>query len=427
MTSWSSGDFLNVNLRASVLIRRLSAVFLAALIVAGAAGTADAKHRVVKTPVNVQFLGWASGNAQVSAFTKVLDNFQKAYPYIKVDFTPITPGDYSATANALLLQTSAPDVFEVDAGWMSDFASTKHLQREDTYAKADKSFKRLTFVSSVKAAFRYKGAQYAYPTGYTTLGLIFDRTMLTAAGYKSAPRTWKSLPTVACKLTNSTNGVYGAVLSPDAFHWFGFLGGFGGQVLNNAGTAAVINSKQNIAALGWYSGMFGQDCAEAPPSGSSDVQEFGSGHAAMTIEPSTIVPALTSKYPHLKWGVVPLPKGPQGQSDIVDAVGFAMNANSQVKTADWKLIRFLNGAKSMETLDRPSGYIPGRSTVRPAKLLRAFAKADNHADNWAWPPGLEINAFPHVDTDIQSATSGAMTPTDAANDMENWLKQYLPA
>jgi len=81
----------------------------------------------------------------------------------------------------------------------------------------------------------------------------------------------------------------------------------------------------------------------------------------------------------------------------------------------------------METLDRQSGYIPGRSTVRPAKLLRAFAKADNHADNWAWPPGLEINAFPHVDTDIQSATSGAMTPTDAANDMENWLKQYLPA
>lgn len=409
--------------------RRLAAVIVALGMVAGVTPTAQAKHRIIKSPVIVQFDAWATPKSpQAAAINIVISKFEKDYKYIKVVFTPLSGNVEQELEQAIISGNTVtpPDVFEVDAGWMSDFASPGYLQREDVYAKTQKSFDPADFYESLRGAFRYKGVQYVYPTGFTTLGLYYNKPLLGAAGYKSAPRSAKAFAAAACKLTNDTTHVYGASLSPDAYHWFPFVPGFGGRVLNKSQTAAAIESKHTVNALQWYAGLIARSCAEVPPAGSSDIEEFAGSHAAMTIEPSTSVPELKQLAPHLSWGVVPLPKGPKGESDITDAVGFAMNAASPVKTASWKLIHFLDGAHSMATIDSATGYLPARASVKPSKAVSAFVRADSNAFTWAWPPGLVVNAFPHIDNDIQSASAGQMTYSNAVIDMQSWLKAYLP-
>lgn len=359
--------------------------------------------------------------AQTAALNRVVSRFEKKNKRIRVTFSPNAGESQLETE---FLNKQAPDVFEVDMGWSSDFAKVGVLQREDTYAGHDRSFVAGDFSRALVRGFSYRRRDYVYPLGYTTLGLWYNRPLLKSAHLKP-PGDWKSFVRDACTLTNRTTKVLGASLSPDAYHWFAFLGGFGARVLNAKSTTPAIVSKQSVQALTWYTGMVKRGCAQTPASDSSNVEAFASGQAAMTVEPSTLIPELRSMGPRLSWGVTQLPAGPKGASNIADAVGFALNARSAHKNAAWSLIRFLDSQATMKALDAAANYLPARNSLKPPKGMSPFAKGNSYARQWTWPPGLVVNAFPHISDDIKSAGNGGMSPQAAVADMGSWLQQYL--
>ena len=137
------------------------------------------------------------------------------------------------------------------------------MQREDSFAEKDKDFGVSSFSRLLVSDFTSDSETYAYPTGYTTLGLWYNKSILKAAKIKSVPSGTAAVSKLACKLTNDTTHVYGMSLSPDAYHFFAFLPAFGASVLNGKG-APAINSKQTTSALAWYAGMVKSGCAETP-------------------------------------------------------------------------------------------------------------------------------------------------------------------
>lgn len=388
------------------------------------AGSFTPIHATSSATVTIRLEGWMLTKTDPDTVNALILQFEKQYKHIKVDYTPVADA-FESHLEAEFLSAKAPDVFEVDMGWARDFIQAGVLQRLNVYAGRDKSYHPSNFIPGSITGFSRRGAVYAYPFGFSTLGLWYDKKLFKAAGLKFAPRDWNSFSRIACELTNKKKHVYGAVLSPNADPWFAFLKSFGGRVLNSKASEPRINSKQSATALAWYAGLVKKGCAEQPPSGSSDEQELATGHATMAFLPSSAGPYLRQTVPKLDWGVTPLPTGPKGNSNLAFVSGYAMNAHSKQKEADWKLISFLTSSSAIQATDSKLGYLPARRSVKPPKSLAPFTKGAAYATPWAWPAGLVVNAFPQIALDISQAMTGTQSYQAAVTDMAVWLKRYL--
>ena len=410
----------------SIGVTRRAAVALGLVLLAsgpcvrGAAANTRAASQV--TTLRVE--GWVVSKADQGELDSLLTQFQKKYKHIKVAYTPVQ-GDFESQLETQFLAHTAPDVFEIDTGWARDFIQAGAVARLDRYAYRDKAFHAGDFTFKLVNGFSSRGKVYAYPFGYATLGLWYDRKRFKSLHIKHAPTDWRSFSRIACDLTNKKKHVFGAVLSPDPSTWFAFLKAFGARVLNSKGNGPAIESKESVNALQWYAGLVRKGCAEEPPAGSSDVQEFGAGHAAMMFEASDVGTILKAGYPHLDWRTSPLPTGPKGNANLAFVGGYAVNARTRQKAAAWKLISFLTGKTAMKALDTQAGFLPARGSVHAPASLRAFIRGAGYASPWAWPAGLVVNAFPKIAVDVDKAATGQQSYQSAVADMAVWLKRYL--
>jgi multiple sugar transport system substrate-binding protein len=403
-----------------LVVSILAVVLSTALLLPSAAAH---QKRGARTII-VHFESWVLSKSDQSQLTSLLTQFQKSHRHIRVVFTPLS-GNVESQLEAQFLSHSAPDVFELDMGWARDFIQAGVIQRLDRLAYRDRTFHAGDFNFRLLGGLSARGKIYAYPVGYSTLGLWYDRSRFKTLHIKHPPTDWKSFGRVACALTDKKKHLFGAVLSPDAAHWFAFLRTFGGRVLNGKATTAQIDSKQSIQALQWYAGLIRKGCAEAPPAGSSDASELGTGHAAMTFEPSDVAGALKAAFPKLSPGTAPLPTGPKGNANLAFVEGYAMNAQTKQRAGAWKLISFLTGRAAMKSTDLEAGYLPARTGLRPARSLGAFARGATYATPWAWPAGLVVNAFPPIGGDIAKAAAGQQSYKASVADMAVWLRRYL--
>src|SRR5215218_2856786 len=88
------------------------ALAIAALGLGAAAGTAAAPH-VKQLSGTVSLSGWQTGPVEDNLLREVLKSFEKKYPQVKVDYTPLG-GDYDATMLAKFAARQPPDVFYVN-------------------------------------------------------------------------------------------------------------------------------------------------------------------------------------------------------------------------------------------------------------------------------------------------------------------------
>lgn len=406
-------------MRAAIITWVLTGLWILGLM---APVTAQAKPS--QPSVTLKMEGWVVSKAQLTDMNALLSQFEKSHRRIRVAFTPIE-GDFESILESQFVGHNAPDVIEVDAGWVRDFIQAHALQRLDTYAYGDRTYQPNDFHYQVVGSLSRSGRVYAYPFAYSTMGLWYNRALFKQHRIKHPPTDWQSFARVACQLTNKKKHIFGAVLSTNPNHWFPFLKSFGGHVLNEKGTAPAINSKRTVAAVKWYAGMLRKGCATVPTSGSSDIDEFGAGHAAMMFELSDVGKILHTSYHHLTWGTAHLPSGPKGASDIDYVNGLGMNVRSKQKADAWKLISFLTNKSSLQTFDTEAGYLPPRRSLSAGKNLGVFARGAVNASPWVWPPGLVANAFPEIDNDLSRVAAHKMSYAAAVSDMATWLKRYL--
>lgn len=402
--------------------------WLMAAVVMSLAPSTNALHkapsRAAGPVITLRLEAPAATKDEAGALDGLVTQFERANKEIKVNYIPAT-GDFETHLKVEFLTGNSPDVFALDMGWARDFIGVGALQPLNGYVARDKHFHPADFNSSLVRGFSHKVKVYAYPDYYSTLSLWYDRGMFTAKHLKHPPTDWKSFTRVACELTDAKQHIYGAALSPDAQHWFAFLKAFGGRVLNSTGSDVAINSRRSVEALNWYAGLIRRGCAEEPPSGSSDDQEFGQRHAAMTFATTSMAGYLKTNDPKLPRATAPLPTGPKGNGNIAFASGYAMSSHSKHKAAAWKLLRFLASKAAITSWIAQTGYLPGRRSVKTPRAMQSFIRGAAYSTPWAWPASLADNAFPEVGADIVKAASGRLTDKAAVADMGVWLKRYL--
>ena len=221
------------------------------------------------------------------------------------------------------------DVFYLAPEQLAGYASNGSLLAygEDLKNKSD-------FYDNLLQTFTYDGKLYAAPKDVSTLQLVINTDMWSAAGLTDAdyPTTWDELATVAKKLTSGDH--VGLAFNGEYARIGVFLKQAGGGLVSDDGTKAIANDDKSVAGL--------QEVKDLLDTGTvkyaSDLgtgwggEAFGSKKAAMTIEGNWITGGLSKDYPDVKYKVVPLPEGPAGKGTMHFTNGWGIAADSMPAT-----------------------------------------------------------------------------------------------
>ncbi len=261
------------------------------------------------------------------------------------------------------------DVFYVDIFWADSIMKTgKLLALDDNMKKTNTN--KSDFVPSLLNAFSYNGKVYGIPKDFNTLGLVYNKDLFKAANVKEPTNdwTWDDLKTAAKALTKGD--VVGLSLPADAARFMPFLWAAGGDLAN-------INSDKGQAATDFYTGFEAKDSVSKLPSelGMGWAGEaFEKGKAAMVFEGGWLPADLNNNFKTVNYGVVQLPKGSAGKSNLIFTVSYSISAKTKNPDAAWALTNYLTG-KDNQSKTLKAGFALPTRTALASEITNANSKA----------------------------------------------------
>ncbi|MFT8705392.1 MAG: ABC transporter substrate-binding protein [Bifidobacterium sp.] len=253
---------------------------------------------------------------------------------------------------------SPADVFYLAPDQLAGYASSGSL-----LAYGDQISNRDDYYPSLLQSLTYKGKLYAIPKDVSTLQLVINTDMWSAAGLTASdyPKTWAQLENVAKKLTTSSH--VGLSFSPQYARVGTFMAQAGGGLVNAKGTKATANSEQSLKGLTEVKKLI----ASGSTAFSSDLgtgwggEAFGTGKAAMTIEGNWILGSLAADYPSVKYKVIALPSGPAGKGTMQFTNGWGIAEDSPDQKGAVSLVKYLTSESVIMEFAKAFGIMPGNS------------------------------------------------------------------
>ncbi|MGV8965188.1 MAG: sugar ABC transporter substrate-binding protein [Cellulomonas sp.] len=216
------------------------------------------------------------------------------------------------------------------------------------------------FFPTLKDSFTFDGTFTCAPKDFSTLALIINTDLWTAAGLTDAdiPTTWEQLKTISAKLT--TDAQVGLTFGPEYQRIGAFFPQAGGAMTSEDGTTATVNSKENVEALTYVKSLLTDGSLKYPKDLGAGWggEAFGTAKAAMTIEGNWITGALKTDYPGVKYTVAELPAGPAGKGTMQFTNCWGIAADSKNPDAAKKLVEQLTSTDQQMAFADAFGVMP---------------------------------------------------------------------
>lgn len=221
---------------------------------------------------------------------------------------------------------------------------------------------------SLVSAITFEDKLWAVPFWSESTILFYRKDLFEKAGLSAPPETWEQFREYAQKLTNPSEGVYGAGFgigrgNSDAEWWFrDILWSSGAYVFSEDGQSSALNTPEAKAAFQWIGDFFTKDGVTPPGAvgwdDSGNNKAYLSGQAAMVINVGSVYYTLTRDNPDLleNTGFALVPGGPKGRiiAGISNNLGIFKDAKNPEGAR--KLIAFLEDAEWQKTWVKESGY-----------------------------------------------------------------------
>jgi multiple sugar transport system substrate-binding protein len=248
---------------------------------------------------------------------------------------------------------SPPDVFYLTDDVLAGYAGNGSL-----VAYGDQLANKDDFYPSLVENFTVDDEFYCAPKDFSTLALVINTELWTAAGLTDAdvPTTWEDLTAVSKALT--TGGTVGLAFGAEYPRVGAFMAqADGGLVVDGE---AVANSEANVEALGYVkTNLVDGNFAYAADVGAGwGGEAFGKELSAMTIEGNWIGGALTNDFPDVQYLVTELPEGPGGKGTLQFSTCWGMSADSPNQQAALELIEYLTSADQQLAFSEAFGPMP---------------------------------------------------------------------
>jgi len=395
----------------------------AALVGCGAPAQAAAK--ATHSPVTITLGGWTSSPVEAALMAKELTYFEKAYPWIHVNYRPIS-GNYEAVLKTRFVAGDAPDVIYVNnGGQSSSFMKNGDLLPLNKYIKAS-HFPLQDFFPGALNLFRYHGSVYGIPKDQSPLSLFYNPAMFRQAGIKSAPATWAQFAADAHRLTNTKLHRYGLINSAQEPRWAEFLYEAGGSVMNPAMTQMTLNTKAALQGFSFFVNLYRNGSAALPGTvgASWGGQAFGMQRAGMVLSGNWLVPFLEQTYPKTPFAVVPMPKGPKNAETLTFPVAYGITRDSTQPQASWDLIRYLTSRQGMTKWMNLGLALPARKSLlalpyyKQHPVLKGLLTDLPRSIPWTFPAGFSQLSSTTMTNETTLAIMGRETPAKALANMQ---------
>ncbi len=352
-----------------------------------------------------------------------VQDYNAAHKDVQIHHTVVSQTDYTTTLiPTALANGSAPDILYVEPSTFTKYAESGALADLDPYytdkLKAD-------ILPAVLDSATYDGKILALPMELETLGLFYDKDLLSSEGI-TPPTTWDELKSAAKQLT--TDSRYGLVLPVEdsgytLFNFYPFMWMAGADVTDGKGSYTVDTPEMADALDFW--GSFGQS-GSSPSSlqiGPWDVGNIATGAAAMQESGSYAIKATETDYKDAPIAVEALP-APDGGKSITVAGGqkLAVNAASKhVKEA----ADFIFSGFGSDDISVASGWVTEAKFAYPARQSVIDANKDvfneglratftDFYDTARPEPSYPAVVTEALRTALQDVVFGGMSGADAA-------------
>lgn len=178
----------------------------------GAAATNSSDSNEVK---NLTFM-FRGGTDEQAAYKKVVEQFEKDNPNVKVKIITTAADQYATKLKAAITGNSVPDVFYFDTGDLKAYVNSGVLLNLTQYIESNKDVNLDNMWKAGVDMYRYdgdlvgQGDLYGMPKDLGPFALGYNKTMFEKAGIplpdKDKPYTWDEFIKVNQELTKDTDG-----------------------------------------------------------------------------------------------------------------------------------------------------------------------------------------------------------------------------
>ncbi len=380
---------------------------LASLVIAAAAlPLLQAGVNARTVTITFQYRG---GGARTETAMAWIEEFQKLYPNIKVEFAPVTDNLGQRTAVAWASGTG-PDVTEMwgdDAQALARSGALLDLRafvRRDFTRDDINDFFPVAWDASFLKYGPNAGIQFRIPRYIITTVFYYNQDAFAQAGLatpleldRSNGWTWQALREMARKLT-VTNGNqvqrWGfSTQTGDYRRLVVWARAGGGDFFNPTDpTDFVGDGPGAVAGLAFLQDLIWKDRSTAPTFLSA---QFSTGQVALLEEGNH---AVLARYDReikdtFAWNLAPRPIGPNGRKSYTGDDGFVIWKETKYPEEAWTFVKFLTSKRGMEIAAKYEGLAPVRRSALPFYLglsnrLNLGALVTNMAD-----AGLPISSY----------------------------------
>lgn len=331
----------------------------------GACGGGSAKDDEKTT---IEFMHSSVEQDRLKVIDKLVADFEKESPDIKVKQMPVEEDAYNTKVVTLARSNKLPGVIEVS----QDFAKVMdkdELIDQKAVGSVMKNVGEDNYYDGAKKLVRTEdGSGYiAAPISGWVQGIWYNKKTLSDAGF-SEPTTWDSVLEIAKHFNDAGNKKYGiamptadSTMTEQAFSQFALSNN--ANVLDDKGKV-TINTPEMKQALEYY-----KELSQYTMPGSNDVTEikdaFMNGSTPMAIYSTYILPSVFEEGKSEDIGFAIPTNKQEAVYGTVSGLTISAGLDKEQKAASEKFVEYLSEAKNMEkwVLMSPGGAQPVNKKV----------------------------------------------------------------
>jgi multiple sugar transport system substrate-binding protein len=358
--------------------------------------------------------GWSSSDAENTALNELIARFSTETG-AHAAFQP--QAEYDVALQAALTSGDPPDVFYVDSFRLPDLAAAGALAPVPDGAISNPD----DIYPSLQEAFTFDGTWYCPPKDFSTLGLVYDPTVLEGAGV-AVPTTWDELAAAAETLTTGDaaaiaagDGMAGLSMGVEYPRWGAFMFQNGAAITNEDNTAMTLDTPEAREAIEYVAGLYQDGFAVKPAAIDSgwSGEAFGQNKVAMVVEGNWLPPAMAADFPDKQWAVAELPAGPVGPGNFAFTVCYGVAADAANPEASWQLVDYLTNEQGSLAWTEAFSVMPARQSVAEQWIsthpeLEPFVAGADYSQRWGFVPGFG-DVLSVFNTGIEGVVDGNMT------------------
>jgi multiple sugar transport system substrate-binding protein len=386
---------------------RVAIAATAAAALLSIAGCSSGSGGAGNDDVSLRMTVWTNDKSQMAIFTGIADAYKQSHPNVtSIRFDSIPIDGYTTSLTAQIAGSSPPDlawVLERDApdfvasGALTDLSAT--FDKTSGYNKADLS-------AGATKLWQKGGKLYAYPFSTSPFGLFYNKDMLAKAGVaqtpddlvKSGQWTWESAEKIAAQVAAKVPGKSGLVIRDFDYKMWPVLAsvwrGFGADAWSPDGKTCGFDTPEMVAAMTFLHKAIFTDKALPGPGTTAD---FFAGESGMTVTQISRASLLQDK--PFEWSIVPLPKGPAADAQVIGQAGIGVLSKGKHTQAAQDFLTYFTNPENSAKLAQ---YFP------PARTSQLNAGALAKVSPLFSPAQLQSVV-------IDGITKGAVLPSHTDN------------